>query len=163
MALAHSVLARATTDADTAMSSALRGVQLARRSPESVMLTYALASAADVALDQGHPDAESLVVEARAIVDRCVDPGIAGRYLARVEARHGRAERPQVDGPVEELTERELSVVRYLPSQLSQREIANELYVSLNTVKSHCKAIYRKLGVDGRKPAVQAARDHGLL
>jgi LuxR family maltose regulon positive regulatory protein len=64
---------------------------------------------------------------------------------------------------VEELTDRELAVLRYLPSQLSQREIASELYVSLNTVKTHCKAIYRKLGVDGRKAAVQAARDHGLL
>ena len=68
-----------------------------------------------------------------------------------------------MDGFVEELTERELSVLRYLPSGLSQREIAGELYVSLNTVKTHCKAIYRKLGVDGRKAAVQAARDHGLL
>ena len=127
------------------------------------MLAYALASAADVASEHGHPDAEALSVEAQAIVDRCVDPGIAGRYLARVEARHGRAERPSVDGLVEEVTERELAVLRYLPSGLSQREIAGELYVSLNTVKTHCKAIYRKLGVDGRKAAVQAARDHGLL
>ena len=162
MALAHSVLARTTENA-TAMASALRGVQLARRSPENVMLTYALASAADVAFQKGHPDAEDLLAEARAIVGRCVDPGIAGRYLARVEARHGHAERVHVDELVEELTERELSVLRYLPSQLSQREIAAELYVSLNTVKTHCKAIYRKLGVEGRKPAVQAARDHDLL
>ncbi len=54
-------------------------------------------------------------------------------------------------------------MLRYLPSKLSQREIAGELYVSLNTVKTHCRAIYRKLGVDGRKPAVQAAREHDLL
>jgi len=60
-------------------------------------------------------------------------------------------------------TERELSVLRYLPSKLSQREIAGELYVSLNTVKTHCRAIYRKLGVEGRHAAVQSARDHGLL
>jgi LuxR family maltose regulon positive regulatory protein len=46
---------------------------------------------------------------------------------------------------------------------MSQREIANELYVSLNTVKTHCKAIYRKLGIGDRKAAVQAARDAGLL
>ena len=46
---------------------------------------------------------------------------------------------------------------------MSQREIANELYVSLNTVKTHCKAIYRKLGTGDRKAAVQAARDAGLL
>ncbi len=64
---------------------------------------------------------------------------------------------------VEEITERELAVLRYLPSRLSQREIATELYVSLNTVKTHCKAIYRKLGVDGRTAAVHAARHHGLL
>lgn len=163
MALAHSVIARATTDSDEAMVAALRGVQLARRAPENVMLTYALASAADVAFVRSHPDAESLLSEARAIVDRCVDPGIAGRYLRQVEARHGRADRPLAEGLVEEISERELSVLRYLPSKLSQREIAGELYVSLNTVKTHCKAIYRKLGVDSRQAAVQTARDHGLL
>lgn len=163
LALAHSVRARTTSDGDRAIAAAMRGVQLARRSPENVMLTYALASAADVAFEVDHPDAEKLLAEARTIVDRCPDPGIAGRYLARVEARHGHAERPTVEGLVEELTDRELSVLRYLPSQLSQREIAAELYVSLNTVKTHCKAIYRKLGVDGRKPAVQAARDLDLL
>ena len=163
LALAHSVIARTADDGHEAMASALRGVELARRAPERVTLTYAVASAADVAFDQGHPDAEHLLSEARSIVDRCADPGIAGRYLSRVEARHGHATRPVVDGMVEELTDRELSVLRYLPSQLSQREIAGELYVSLNTVKTHCKAIYRKLGVDGRKAAVQAARDHGLL
>jgi LuxR family maltose regulon positive regulatory protein len=163
ISLAHSVVARTTIEPATAMPAAQRGVQLARRSPEAVMLTYALASAADVGFEQRHADADALLAEARSIVDRCVDPGIAGRYLARVEARHGRADRPHVDQLVEELTERELSVLRYLPSQLSQREIASELYVSLNTVKTHCKAIYRKLGVEGRKPAVQAARDHGLL
>jgi LuxR family maltose regulon positive regulatory protein len=163
MALAHSVLARTSDESREAMPAASRGVQLARRSPENVMLTYALASAADVAFHEGHPDAVALLAEAQAVRDRCVDPGIAGRYLARVEARHGRAPRQRVDGLVEELTERELAVLRYLPAELSQREIASELYVSLNTVKTHCKAIYRKLGVEGRKPAVQAARDHGLL
>ena len=46
---------------------------------------------------------------------------------------------------------------------MSQREIAGELFVSLNTVKTRCKAIYRKLGVDGRPPAVQTARELDLL
>ena len=102
-------------------------------------------------------------VEARSIVDRCVDPGIAGRYLAASSLATAAPTRPSASELVEELTDRELAVLRYLPSRLSQREIAGELYVSLNTVKTHCKAIYRKLGVDGRKAAVQAARDHGLL
>lgn len=163
MALAHSVVARTTDDPDSALASARRGVQLAHRAPENVTLVYALASAADVALQHGHSDADRFLDEARSVVARCVDPGIAGRYLARVEARHGRADGTRGEGLAEDLTDRELSVLRYLPSTLTQREIAAELYVSLNTVKTHCKAIYRKLGVDGRKPAVQAAREYDLL
>lgn len=163
MALAHSVVARTTDDPDAAVASARRGVQLAHRAPENVTLVYALASAADVAFEHGHPDADRFLDEARSVVARCVDPGIAGRYLARVEARHSRAGHTRRGELVDELTDRELSVLRYLPSTLTQREIATELYVSLNTVKTHCKAIYRKLGVDGRKPAVQAARENGLL
>lgn len=64
---------------------------------------------------------------------------------------------------VEQLTDRELAVLRHLPSSMSQREIASEMYVSLNTVKTHCRAIYRKLAATDRKAAVQAARDHNLL
>lgn len=163
MALAHCVVARTTDQSDAAMTSALRGVQLARRSPENVMLIYALTSAADVAFEHDHGTAESLLDEARSIVGRCVDPGIAGRYLARIEARHRCADRTPTDGLLDDLTDRELAVLRYLPSKLSQREIAGELYVSLNTVKTHCRAIYRKLGVEGRKSAVQTARDHDIL
>lgn len=50
-----------------------------------------------------------------------------------------------------------------LPSQMSLREIASELYVSLNTVKTHSSAVLRKLAVTDRKSAVQAARDRNLL
>jgi LuxR family maltose regulon positive regulatory protein len=56
-----------------------------------------------------------------------------------------------------------MAVLRYLPTQLSQRDISTELFVSLNTVKTHCSAIFRKLGVSDRKSAVQAARDLRLL
>jgi LuxR family maltose regulon positive regulatory protein len=162
LALAHSIVARTTSDGGEAVSSGLRGVELARRTPEKVMLLYALASAADVAFVYDHEDAEPLLAEAKAVAGRCVDTGIAGRYLGQVEARHGRADRPTT-ALVEEISERELAVLRYLPSQLSQREIASELFVSVNTVKTHCRAIYRKLGVDGRRAAVQAARDQRLL
>jgi len=61
------------------------------------------------------------------------------------------------------LSERELAVLRYLPSRLSNREIGAELYVSLNTIKSHLKTIYRKLDVEGREAAVRRARQAGLL
>jgi LuxR family maltose regulon positive regulatory protein len=58
---------------------------------------------------------------------------------------------------VEELTEREFAVLRYVPTRLSNREIAEELFVSINTVKSHIKNIYRKLGVTTRRDAVARA------
>ena len=53
--------------------------------------------------------------------------------------------------------------MRLLPTGLSQREIGGELYVSLNTVKTHTRSIFRKLGVTTRDEAVQRARQIGLL
>ena len=64
---------------------------------------------------------------------------------------------------VEEFSERELDVLRLLGSQLSQREIGNTLFISFNTVKSHSKSIYRKLGVGTRSDAVGRARELELL
>jgi ATP/maltotriose-dependent transcriptional regulator MalT len=61
-----------------------------------------------------------------------------------------------------DLSERELEVVRYLPTPLSSGEIAAQLYISLNTLKTHLRAIYRKLGVDGRQEAVRRAVDLGI-
>ena len=49
---------------------------------------------------------------------------------------------------LEPLSPREQAVLRYLPTMMSNREIAGELFVSGNTVKTHLKSIYRKLGVD---------------
>jgi LuxR family maltose regulon positive regulatory protein len=62
-----------------------------------------------------------------------------------------------------DLTDRELSVLRLLASELSQREIGDELYVSLNTVKTHTRNVFRKLGVSTRGDAVARARESGLL
>jgi LuxR family maltose regulon positive regulatory protein len=59
---------------------------------------------------------------------------------------------------VEPLTERERDVLRFLPSRLTIREIADELYVSVNTVKFHLRVIYRKLGVNSRAEAAEIAR-----
>ena len=61
------------------------------------------------------------------------------------------------------LTSAEVRVLRYLPSHLSFREIAELLYVSPNTVKTHARAIYRKLGVSSRAHAVNCARGAGLV
>jgi LuxR family maltose regulon positive regulatory protein len=59
--------------------------------------------------------------------------------------------------PGERLTARELDVLRMLPSRLTQSEIAEELGVSVNTVKYHVKVVYRKLGVASRSEAATAA------
>jgi LuxR family transcriptional regulator, maltose regulon positive regulatory protein len=64
---------------------------------------------------------------------------------------------------LEPLTDRERELLSYLPSHLHLREIASSMYVSLNTVKTHLKNIYRKLGVASRSEAVAMARAHGLL
>jgi len=66
------------------------------------------------------------------------------------------------DPPFESLTERELAVLQRLP-MWSNGEIAHDLHVSINTVKSHLKSIYRKLDVDSRTAAVRRARAVGLL
>jgi LuxR family transcriptional regulator, maltose regulon positive regulatory protein len=59
---------------------------------------------------------------------------------------------------VEPLTQREREVLRFLATRLTVREIADELYLSVNTLKFHLKAIYRKLGVNSRAEAADAAR-----
>ena len=64
---------------------------------------------------------------------------------------------------VEPLTERELQVLRLLPSHYSYRQIAEHLFVSPNTVKSYVKSVYRKLDAERRSDAVDKARALGLV
>jgi LuxR family maltose regulon positive regulatory protein len=65
--------------------------------------------------------------------------------------------------PIEPLSTSELRVLRYLPTNLSGPEIAGELYVSLNTVRTHQRHLYAKLGTHRRAEAVARARTLGLL
>lgn len=162
---AYAIRGRTATDSATAHADALRGLELTRRMAGDLMLGYVLTMCGDTLLDLGDADGEGLLTEARLVVKRCPDPGIVGRYLARIESRHSLAAPglTPAETLIEQLTERETAVLRYLPTKMSQREIANELFVSANTVKTHCSAIYRKLAVGDRKAAVQAARDHRLL
>jgi LuxR family transcriptional regulator, maltose regulon positive regulatory protein len=64
---------------------------------------------------------------------------------------------------LEELSVRELGVLRLLASELTQREIGAQLYLSLNTVKSHTRSIFRKLGVSGPERAAARARELELI
>jgi LuxR family maltose regulon positive regulatory protein len=65
--------------------------------------------------------------------------------------------------PTAILTDRELSVLQFLPSHLTNPEIARECIMSVNTVKTHLKRIYAKLGVTSRAETVERARLLGLL
>jgi LuxR family maltose regulon positive regulatory protein len=165
VAPAFAVRGRTAADPDAARSDVLHAVEIARRATTDLGLAYVLTTCGDVLLEQGDDAGAALIVEARTRLDRCVDPGVAARYLARVESRHHitSSTTPTSGAARVELTDRELAVLRYLPTKLSQREIAAALYVSTNTVKTHASAIFRKLGVNDRKNAVQAARDSHLL
>jgi len=66
-------------------------------------------------------------------------------------------------GPAEQLSPGELRVLRYLPTNLSRSQIATELSVSINTVSTHIRSIYAKLGAEDRSAAVHRARDLRLL
>ena len=67
------------------------------------------------------------------------------------------------DAPSQSLTDRELTVLSYLPTMLNSAEIAGDLFVTANTVKTHQQAIYRKLGVNTRRDAVDRARILNLI
>ncbi|MDF2705023.1 MAG: putative LuxR family transcriptional regulator [Nonomuraea muscovyensis] len=165
IAPAYAIRARTGEDPARAHADATHALSLARRASTDLALGFVLTACGDTLIGLGDPAGEPLLAEARAVFARCPDPGIAGRYLARTQSRHGvsEARAGRVAVLAEQLTERELAVLRYLPANLSQRDIASELYVTLNTVKTHCRAIYRKLGVGDRRAAVQAARDLHLL
>ena len=86
------------------------------------------------------------------------------RRRAPVGARgRSRARRPGGDPLLEPLSERELAVLRFLPTLMSNAEIASEMFVSVNTVKTHLKHIYRKLDVSERRDAVRRGRELHLL
>jgi LuxR family maltose regulon positive regulatory protein len=105
-------------------------------------------------LDAG-PAAAGLIQRHRHLVSRHLD---FTEHL--LPATAGKAPLPPMP---EQLTERELIVLRYLPTMLKAAEIANDLFVTVNTVKSHLRAIYRKLDVTTRRGAVERARELSLL
>ena len=100
--------------------------------------------------------------EARRLITSFADPGMLGSLLDRIERALGRPSRRR-PAATEVLTDKELVVLRLLATKLSQPEIAQEFYVSVNTVRTHTQGIYRKLGVASRQEAIAAAREHGLL
>ena len=104
-------------------------------------------------------DAADAIAEAKAILDSCPDPGILPERLAALE-RPPQTRRRSGDGA---LSARELVILRMLGGPLSERDIGRELYLSHNTIHSHTRSIYRKLGASSRSEALAHARELGLI
>jgi LuxR family maltose regulon positive regulatory protein len=133
-------------DAAAAQTALERALDLAE--PHGVLLPFVLHPArALLERHSGHTKHAALLSEIVGL--------LAGRTPALASGESQRLSEP--------LSESETRVLRYLPTNLSLREIGNELYVSVHTVKTHAKHIYAKLGVHGRAEAVDRARRLGLL
>jgi LuxR family maltose regulon positive regulatory protein len=99
------------------------------------------------------------------LLDVSEQQGIARDYVRRLQnALSGVEDRaPVSQGLVDQLSQRELDVLRLLGTDLGGPDIARELVLSLNTVRTHTKNIYAKLGVNSRRAAVRRAGELELL
>jgi len=131
------------------LPAALASLEVALRlaEPEGYVRTF---------VDEGAPMA--------ALLEAAAAHEITPRYVRRLLTAFGATLRPAAaPGLVEPLSNREREVLRLLGTDLSGPEIARQLVVSLNTVRSHTKSIYGKLGVNSRRTAVRRAQELDLL
>jgi LuxR family transcriptional regulator, maltose regulon positive regulatory protein len=152
-------LAEAQTELETGLSARR---SLPAMSPWPTLV--GLLALAQVLIARGDRSrARAVLTEARATVELYPDAGIFPRLLERQE-RKLRKTRPSRTGSMDEqLTERELEVLRLLHTKLSVSELGKLLYVSPSTIKTHVKSVYRKLGVSSRKEAVEQAYARKLI
>jgi LuxR family maltose regulon positive regulatory protein len=125
------------------------------------------------ALNRAQPDGYRLPVlvvgaPLRELLKRRIRAGtaqraLAGELLQLLEDERGTANKDPRRSLLDPLSDREEAVLRYLPTVMSKAEIASEMFVSVNTVKTHTKNIYRKLGVGTRTEAVRRARRLNLV
>jgi LuxR family maltose regulon positive regulatory protein len=113
---------------------------------------------------RGHLEgAEAALHSARESIAELADAGraptLAFEVEREIEQAKGRAEGGEL---LKAPSEAELAVLRLLASDLSARQIGEELFLSANTVRSHTRSIYRKLGVNSRADAVARADVLGL-
>ena len=179
-ALAGARLAAQRGDWARAERAAAAAVELGRRGAGRVELAAALLTASAVfrtsppaaatrvlgdvpAADRASgSDPGALVAEARGVLRHCPDPGpVVTTWLA--DEQRAEAALTRQEAMTEPLTERELTILRLLPAPTPQRELASALFVTPNTLKTHLRAIYRKLGAESRGDAVIRARERGLI
>ena len=139
-------------DIDAAVASLQRALTMSE--PEGYLRVF---------VDEGLPMASLL--RAVALAARGQEKGTAPSYVDRLLAAINKTEGsdPVHQGLIEPLSQRELDVLRLLGSDLGGPDIARELYVSLNTMRTHTKNLYAKLGVSNRRAAVRRAEELNLL
>jgi LuxR family maltose regulon positive regulatory protein len=105
------------------------------------------------------PQVASLLERHRHVVAKHLE--FTGQLVATLDGDP--APRSSIGPLLESLTGREMAVLVYLPTMLKSAEIASDLFLSVNTVKTHQRAIYRKFGVSNRRAAVNQARALNML
>jgi len=167
VALAHLALAVAlarTGHLAEAEREAARGERLRRTPQPTTAHAHGLLVLAEVRAARSLPArAASDLERARAVIAELPDPGRLPALADRVQTMLDVEPASPQESPIEEPSEGELAVLRYLATDLSLREIGGQLYVSLNTIKTHTRELYRKLGVHSRSEAVTRAATLGLL
>jgi LuxR family maltose regulon positive regulatory protein len=132
---------------------------------ETVQHVWMLVQLARVRCRRGRlEEAGAALASAHAASRGLTDPGRIPALLAEVDEELERTrKRARRGGILEQPSPAELAVLRLLPTDLSMRQIGAELFLSPNTVHTHTRAIYRKLGVASRAEAVARATTGGLL
>jgi LuxR family maltose regulon positive regulatory protein len=144
--LLEAIASDALGDPDAAGRALERALDLAE--PDGVLLWFSL-----------HPVPGLLQRHAR---HRTAHPALIADILGMLAVREP-APPPGPPPPLEPLSDSEIRVLRYLPTHLSAAQIASELYISHNTVRTHMRHLYAKLGTHRRFEAVERARALGLL
>jgi LuxR family maltose regulon positive regulatory protein len=166
VSLAAAIILDVRGEAAAAAEAAEMAVGLARKGAGVLEVANALLARSEILGHLGeHAAAAASRDEAAMLLRRATDAGSGGRLLSGSQCGAGVAvsARNQAFAVGEELTAKELEVLGLLVTRLSRREIGQRLHVSLNTVKTHQRALYRKLGVEDRNTAVTRARELGLL
>jgi LuxR family maltose regulon positive regulatory protein len=166
VSLAAATILDAQGNRAPAVFAADMAVMLARQGGAIPELAKALLVRADILERIGdHQTATANIEEVEQLVRGCADPGILPALLAAAERSIGiaMATRGVKSADREDLTPKEFDILRLLATQLSRQEIAEQLFVSINTVKTHQRSLYRKLDADDRSTALARAQDLGLL
>ena len=158
----------AAKDPAAALPELRRAARLAQSWGPATLVVSALTSLAAAEWAVGHRDdgPRPSLDRAREVADTEPTWAFARSQLDDLQTRIGRGSAgvARARGELtEELTDRELAILRALRGPLSTREIGRELYLSINTVKGYSKNLYRKLGVVTRADAVRRGQELGLI